>query len=318
LAPSPPEKALTIVGVHRSPFSVRSSPFAVVADAGHTIPFAVNREPRTENLELRTTMNLAAFPKGPLELAEKIGTTQKVLILLLCALFFAGCFVVFAFALGPGIFEDIRLSKEGVRALRGTVSGEIRSRLFTNWGDLKLDYTIPVRGRNGAATSYTRNKDIFFVGDLDESQDPVIYYLEHEPTVATVSYALDLLLNREITLAVSLVIELAFVIVSIGGCFRVIAAGRSLRRAAQRPDPVEVTIVSSRLNRRRQYIRYEWQNGRRRRATVTWKPARDPLFTSPTRDRALAVKGPDGHAHLLDSEFLPFYLTEDEKAEILR
>jgi hypothetical protein len=263
-------------------------------------------------------MNLAAFPKRPLEFADKIGTAQKVLVLLLCGLFFAGCFAVFAFALGPGIFEDIRLSKEGVRALRGTVSGEIRSRLFTNWGDLKLDYTIPVRGRNGAATSYTRNKDIFFVGDLDESQDPVIYYLEHEPTVATVSYALDLLLNREITLAVSLAIELAFVIASIAGCFRVIAAGRSLRRAAERPDPVEVTIVSSRFYRRRQYIRYEWQNGRRRRATVAWKPPRDPLFTNPTRDRALAVKGPDGHAHLLDSEFRPFYLTEDEKAEILQ
>jgi hypothetical protein len=238
-------------------------------------------------------MNLAAFPKRPLELAEKIGTTQKVIVLLLCGLFFAGCFAVFALALGPGIFEDIQLSKQGVRALRGTVSGEIRSRLFTNWGDLKLDYTIPVHGRNGAAASYTRNKDIFFVGDL------------------------DLLLNREITLAVSLAIEAAFVIISIAGCIRVVAIGRSLRRAAERPDPVEVTILSTRFHRRRQYIRYEWKNGGRRRATVAWKPARDPLFTTPTRDQALAIKGPDGYAHLLDSEFHPFYLTEDEKAEIL-
>jgi hypothetical protein len=271
----------------------------------------VNREPRT-------TLNLAAFPKRPLELAEKIGTTQKVIVLLLCGLFFAGCFAVFALALGPGIFEDIQLSKQGVRALRGTVSGEIRSRLFTNWGDLKLDYTIPVHGRNGAAASYTRNKDIFFVGDLDESQDPVILYLESNPTIATVSYGLDLLLNREITLAVSLAIEAAFVIISIAGCFRVVAIGRSLGRAAECPDPIEVTILSTRFHRRRQYIRYEWQNGRRRRATVAWKPARDPLFTTLTRDQALAVKGPDGYAHLVDSEFRPFYLTEDEKAEILR
>ena len=262
-------------------------------------------------------MNLAAFPRRPLELAEKTGTTQKILVLLLCALFFAGCFAVFALALGPGIFEDIQLSKQGVRALRGTVSGEIRSRLFTNWGDLKLDYTIPVHGRNGAAASYTRNKDIFFVGDLDESQDPVIVYLASNPTIATVSYALNLLLNREITLVVSLAVEAAFVIIGIAGCFRVAAIGRSLRRAAEHPDPVEVTILSTRFHRRRQYIRYEWTNGRRRRATVTWKQTREPLFTTPARDQALAVKGPDGYAHLLDSDFHPFYLTEDEKAEIL-
>jgi hypothetical protein len=279
-------------------------------------PQTANHKPPTANSKPPTTMNLAAFPKRPLELAEKIGTTQKVIVLLLCGLFFAGCFAVFALALGPGIFEDIQLSKQGVRALRGTVSGEIRSRLFTNWGDLKLDYTIPVHGRNGAAASYTRNKDIFFVGDLDESQDPIILYLDGNPTTATVSYALDLLHNREITLAVSLAIEAAFVIISIAGCFRVLAVGRSLRRAAERPDPIEVTILSTRFHRRRQYIRYEWTNGRRRRATVAWKPARDPLFTTPTRDQALAVKGPDGYAHLLDSEFRPFYLTEDEKAEV--
>src|SRR5579864_485695 len=146
-------------------------------------------------------MNLAAFPKRPLELAERT-TTRQVLVLLLCAFFFAGCFLVFLLALAPGVFEDMHLSKEGVRALSGTVSGEIRSRLFTNWGDLKLEYTIPVHGRNGAAASYTRNKDIFFVGDLDESQEPAILYLESNPTTATVSYALDLMLNREITLVV--------------------------------------------------------------------------------------------------------------------
>src|SRR5258708_21824256 len=156
-------------------------------------------------------MNLAAFPKRPLELAEKIGTTQKVIVLLLCGLFFAGCFAVFALALGPGIFEDIQLSKQGVRALRGTVRGEISSRLFTHCRDLTLDYTIPVHGRNGAAASYTRNKDIFLVGDLDESQDPIILYLESNPTTSTVSYALDLLLNREITLTGQLDIEYACV-----------------------------------------------------------------------------------------------------------
>jgi hypothetical protein len=262
-------------------------------------------------------MNLAAFPKRPLELAEKT-TTRQVLVLLLCALFFAGCFLVFVVALAPGVFEDIQLSKEGVRASRGTVSGEIRSRLFTNWGDLKLEYSITGKGRNGGATSFSRNKDIFFVGNLDDSKEAVIYYLETNPSIATASYALDLLLNREITLIVSLLIELAFVIAAVAGCFRVIGTGRSLRRAARDPQPIEVFIIRNRLYRGRHYIRYEWQDERRRRVNVTWKRGREPLFTRPTRDHALAVQGPDGYAHLLDSDFRPFHLTEEEKSQILR
>ena len=270
-------------------------------------------ERQAENRQLRTTMNLAAFPKRRLGLAEGAGTARKVFVLLLSALFFAGCFLIFALVLGPGVLEDIRLSKVGKLAVRGTVSGEIRGRLFTNWGDLKLDYTIPGRGAN----SFSRNKDIFFVGDLDESREAQIYYLENDPSIATASYALDLLLNREITLAVSLAIELAFVIMAIAGCFRVAAVGRSLRRAADHPEPIEVTIVRTRFNRRRQHISYEWQNGRRRRSTVTWRQDREPLFTGRARERALAIKGPDGHAHLLDSEFRPFELTEEERAQVL-
>ena len=266
------------------------------------------------NRELRT-VNLSAFPKRPLGLAEGTGTGRKIIVLLLSGLFFAGCFLLFALVLGPGVLEDIRLSNQGKLALRGTVSGEIRSRLFTNWGDLKLDYTIP-RNHSGGATSYSRNKDIFFVGDLDESKEAQIYYLENEPSVATASYALDLLLNREITLAVSLAIELGFVIMAIAGCFRVIAVGRSLRRAADHPEPVEVRILRSRFYRRRHYIRYEWQDGRRRQANVIWRQDRDPLFTGSTHDRALAIKGPDGHAHLLDSEFRPFELTEEERERV--
>jgi hypothetical protein len=263
-------------------------------------------------------MNLAAFPKRPLGLAEGTGTKRKIFVLALSALFFAVCFLIFALVLGPGVFEDIRLSKEGKRALSGTVSGEIRSRLFTNWGDLKLDYTIPGGGRNGGGvTSFSRNKDIFFVGDLDESKEAQIYYLQNDPSIATVSYALDLLLNREITLAVSLAIELGFVIMAIVGCFRVAAIGRSLRRAADHPEPIEVTIIRSRFYRRRHYIRYEWENGRRRHATVIWKQDRDPLFTGPTREHALAIKGPDGHAHLVDSEFRPFDLTEEDRERVL-
>jgi hypothetical protein len=263
-------------------------------------------------------MNLAAFPKRPLELAESSATAKRVFVLLLCALFFGGCFLVFALTLGPGVLEDIRLSTQGSRAVRGTVSGEIRSRLFTNWGDLKLDYTIPPHGRSGQPTSFSRNKDIFFVGNFDDSKEPVIYYLQSDPPVATVSYALDLLLNREITLAVSLAIEAAFVIVAIVGCFRVLRIGRSLHRAARYPEPIEVVITGNRSQRGRQYIGYQWENGRRRRAAVAWKRDREPLFTGPTRDRALAVKGPDGYAHLLDSEFRPFELTEEEKARVLQ
>jgi len=262
-------------------------------------------------------MNLAAFPKHALGLAEGTGTGRKIFVLLLSGLFFAGCFLIFALVLGPGVLEDIRLSKEGKLALRGTVGGEIRSRLFTNWGDLKLDYTIPGRGHNGGATSFSRNKDIFFVGDFDDSKDAQIYYLENDPSIATASYALDLLLNRKITLAVSLAIELGFVIMAIVGCFRVATIGRSLRRAADHPEPIEVTIVRSRFYRRRHYIRYEWQNQRRRQATVIWRQDRDPLFTGPTQERALAIKGPDGHAHLVDSDFRPFELTEEERERVL-
>ena len=262
-------------------------------------------------------MNLAAFPKRSLRLAEGTGTGRKLLVLLLSGLFFAGCFLIFALVLGPGVIEDIRLSKEGKLALRGTVSGEIRSRLFTNWGDLKLEYTVRGRGHGGGVISFTRNKDIFFVGDLDESKEAQIYYLENDPAIATVSYALDLLLNREITLAVSLAIQLGFVIIAILGCFRVAAVGRSLRRAADHPEPVEVTIVRSRFHRRRHYIRYEWQNQRRRQATVIWRQDRDLLYTGPTQERALAIKGPDGHAHLVDSEFRPFELTEEEREQVL-
>ena len=269
----------------------------------------MNREPQS--------VNLSAFPKRCLGLAEGTGTARKILVLLLSGLFFAGCFAVFALALGPGVLEDIRLSKEGKLAVRGTVGGEIRTRLFVNWGDLKLDYTIPGRSRNGSTTSFSRNKDIFFVGDLDDSKDAQIYYLENDPSIATASYGLDLLLNREITLSVSLAIELGFVIMAIAGCFRVAAVGQSLRRAADHPQPIEVTIVRSRFYRRRHYIRYEWQNQRRRQATVIWRQDRDPLFTGPTRERALAIKGPDGHAHLVDSDFRPFELTEEERERVL-
>jgi hypothetical protein len=262
-------------------------------------------------------MNLAAFPKHGLGLAEGTAWGRKIFVLLLSGLFFAGCFLIFALVLGPGVLEDIRLSKEGKLALSGTVGGEIRSRLFTNWGDLKLDYTIPGRGHNGGATSFSRNKDIFFVGDFDDSKDAQIYYLGNDPSIATASYALDLLLNREITLAVSLAIELGFVIMAIAGCFRVAVIGRSLRRAADHPEPIEVTIVRSRFYRRRHYIRYEWRNQRRRQATVIWRQDRDPLFTGPTQERALAIKGPDGHAHLVDSDFRPFELTEEERERVL-
>src|ERR1700739_3822630 len=196
-------------------------------------------------------MNLAAFPKHALGLAEGTGTARKIFVLLLSGLFFAGCFLIFALVLGPGVLEDIQLSKEGKLALRGTVGGEIRSRLFTNWGDLKLDYTIPGRGHNGGANSFSRNKDIFFVGDFDDSKDAQIFYLENDPAIATASYALDLLLNREITLAVSFAVQLGFVIMAIAGCFRVGAIGRRLRRAADHPAPIEVTIVRSRFYRRR-------------------------------------------------------------------
>jgi hypothetical protein len=274
-------------------------------------------EPLTANRQLPITMNLAAFPKRPLALAEGTASSWKILVLLLSGLFFAGCFAVFALALGPGVLEDIRLSKEGKLAVRGTVGGEIRTRLFVNWGDLKLDYTISGRGHNGGATSFSRDKDIFFVGDFDDSKAAQIYYLENDPSIATASYALDLLLNREITLAVSLAIELGFVIMAIAGCFRVAATGLSLRRAADRPEPIEVTIVRTRFYRRRQYIRYEWQNQRRRQATVIWRQDREPLFTGPARDRALAIKGPDGHAHLVDTEFRPFELTEEEREEVV-
>jgi hypothetical protein len=268
------------------------------------------------NRELRI-VNISAFPKHPLGLAEGTGTGRKVWVLVLSGLFFTACFVVFALALGPGVLEDIRLAKEGKPALRGTVSGEIRSRLFTNWGDLKLDYTVPGHGRNGSPNSFSRNKDIFFVGDLDESKEAKIYYLESDPSVATVSYALDLLLNREITLGVSLAVELGFVIMAIAGCFRVAAIARSLRRAADHPEPIEVTIVRSRFYRRRQYISYAWEDRRRRSATVTWRQDREPLFTERARERALAIKGPDGYAHLLDSEFRPFELTEEERVRLL-
>jgi hypothetical protein len=262
-------------------------------------------------------MNLAAFPKRRLGLAQGTGTVKKALVLLLCALFFAGCFLVFALAFGPGVLEDIRLSKEGKRAVERNVSGQINGPRFINWADLKLDYAIPGRGPNRGGTSFSRNKDIFFVGDLDESKEPFIVYLENDPSIATASYALDLLLNREITLVVSLVIELAFVIMAIAGCFRVAAIGRSLRRAADHPDPIEVMIVRSRFYRRRHYISYEWQNGGRRRATVAWRQDCDPLFTGPTRERALAIKGPDGYAHLVDSVFRPFELTEEERERVL-
>jgi hypothetical protein len=78
-----------------------------------------------------------------------------------------------------------------------------------------------------------------------------------------------------------------------------------------------VTIVRSRFHRRRHYIRYEWQNQRRRQATVIWRQDRDLLYTGPTQERALAIKGPDGHAHLVDSEFRPFELTEEEREQVL-
>ena len=263
-------------------------------------------------------MNLAAFPKRPLALAESTGTTRRVIMFLFCSLFFAGCFLVFLLALGPGILEDVQLAREGAPASSGRVSGELRSRLFTNWGDLKLEYTIPGNGQKVGFTSFDRNKDIFFVGNLDDSKEPVIYYLRSNPSVATVSYALDLLLNREITLAVSLVLELAFVVAGIWACFRTVKIGHSLRLAADNPEPSEVTITRDRLYRSKRYISYTWENGRTRRGTVTWKKDREPLFSGPIRDRALAVKGPDGYAHLLDSDFRPFQLTEAEKAQVLQ
>jgi hypothetical protein len=100
-------------------------------------------------------MNFAAFPKRPLGLAEGTGTARKIIVLLLSALFFTGCFAVFALALGPGVLEDIRLSKEGKLAVRGTVGGEIRTRLFVNWGDLKLEASLRLAGTRTSSSLAT-------------------------------------------------------------------------------------------------------------------------------------------------------------------
>jgi hypothetical protein len=256
-------------------------------------------------------MNLAAFPKRPLEISEKLSTKRRILVLILCAVLFAGCFLFFVVALGPGVLEDVQLAREGSRALNGTVSGDLRDRAFTTWGDLKLEYTVPAEG--GDTTSFERNKDIFFVGNLDDSKEPVIYYLKANPRVATVSYALDLLLNREISLVVALLSQLVLVFGAIWGCFRILKLGRRLRAAADHPEPVEVTVTRRRIIRGKQRIDYRWQNGKQRRATAIWKKSDEPLFTDQTGSRALAVKGPDAYAHLVDIDFHPFVLMEEEK-----
>jgi hypothetical protein len=256
-------------------------------------------------------MNLAAFPQRPLEISEKSGARRTILFLILGAVLLAGCFAIFAAALVPGILEDAQLAKEGSPALNGTVSGDLHTRLFTNWGDLKLEYTV--RAEGGDTTSFERNKDIFFVGNLDDSKDPVIYYLKANPRIATVSYALDLLLNREISLAVVLLFYLAAILGAIWGCIQRLRIRRRLRAAADHPEPVEVTVTRRRITRGKQYITYHWEDGKNRRAVAIWKKSDEPLFTTQTEDRALAVKGPDGFAHLLDIDFRPFVLTEEEK-----
>ncbi|HEX6565841.1 MAG TPA: hypothetical protein VF020_16250, partial [Chthoniobacterales bacterium] len=57
------------------------------ASHGHPPPFTVNRERRNRTADCQpptaTTMNLAAFPKRPLGLAEGTGTARKIIILLL-------------------------------------------------------------------------------------------------------------------------------------------------------------------------------------------------------------------------------------------
>jgi hypothetical protein len=259
-------------------------------------------------------MNLAAFPKHPLEISEKTGTRRSILFLILAALFFAGCSLIFALALAPGILEDAQLAKEGAPALNGIVSGDLHSHLFTNWGDLKLEYTV--RAEGGDTTSFERNKDIFFVGNLDDSKEPVIYYLKADPKVATVSYALDLLLNREISLAVALLFTLVAVFAAIWACMRTLKLRRRLRAAADHPEPVEVTVTCRRFTRGKQYISYRWGHRKNQQAVAIWKKIDEPLFTNQTGDRALAVKGVDGFAHLMDVDFRPFVLTEEEKAAV--
>jgi hypothetical protein len=258
----------------------------------------------------RRIMNLAAFPQRPLEI--KLSSRHTILFLILGAVFFTVGLLIFAVALGPGILEDEQLAKEGSRALNGTVSGDLRSRAFTTWGALKLEYTVPAEG--GDITSFERNKDIFFVGsDFDDSKEPVIYYLKANPRIATVSYALDLLWNREISLVVALLAALAAIFWTIWGCIRTLRVRRRLRAAADHPEPVVVTVTRRRIVRGKQHIQYRWEDGGERRAVAIWKKSDEPLFTDQTGSRALAVKGPDGYAHLVDIDFRPFILTEEEK-----
>jgi len=252
------------------------------------------------------------IPIRPLKVTENTSTGSIRVIGLGISLIPLALVILLFAVLYPGLDSDSQIAKNPVKAGQAVAHGDVVSKLILSTADLPINYTA------AGGKKFTSQRLAFVFGEFHHEKPLRVFFLEGHPEIATTNWAIDALPLRWGTFWTFTII-FAFGAVLVWALTAVaIHNAKSLSRTASSPAAIEATILSGSQIKKNRHWNYSWElaDGKTRKNLVTWAPERKPYFTTPDKDRALAIVSGNGLAHLVDTEGRPFDLGASELATI--
>jgi hypothetical protein len=253
------------------------------------------------------TMPAAPVAVPPLTFTQQPSARGGVVANVIVATIAAGLAVLVAWFYLPGLLADQSLGSEGRQVHNASIEGECETyKAFFTLCDGEVAYMSPGGKR------MTRSFYMMLVGDIDDSRRLIVRVDPADPSVISMSWGVDALTNRWLTFAGVYALLALFVWATVKDGRRKRQRAESLIAAAAAPRPVAVEVQKQQKGlwriREAGNSRAKWQ--------VEHLPRRAKPLLLPN-GRGLALRGTEGHVHLLTESGWPFALKPVERERLI-
>jgi hypothetical protein len=255
---------------------------------------------------------LAAFPKRPVELRKPRAVSWSMLALgAMCA----GLLVADLVYIVPQMVADASL-RSAPQARDADLSGRgtCKTRLFIT----ECEYDLAYRSADGTRRASHQHL-VTLLAKVDTALPLEVRYDPADPQRISSTWGRELLVNRVFAQLVT-VGFCALMLLGTGWMQRdTLRERRKLARIERAPQPVAATPLGVHRLEGSVRIDFEWtdpRTGERRHDATELEAGTEPLWLDAQRAQALALAGPNGRAHLLDSRLSGVALRTDERAAL--
>jgi hypothetical protein len=254
------------------------------------------------------------FPRRPLQLTAFYRRPTRWSLIVSCVVIGVMVFVVYSATLS--LVDDYRLRAVGTVARHSSLNNGECHMWLVNECEFDAHYVV----QDGS--SHTRHVELLTVFQQpDEESRFIVRYDAARPEHISTTWGSRLMLNRTITLVVSIVLLLSLIPYAISLVIHPKRLRSKLAAIGAQPTPMEVNFVKVNANPSSPSatIFYSWIDfsGRVLKSSTEFQGTQEPFWLDAAKTKMLALLGADGQAHLLDAALASVTLTEQERARVI-